>query len=219
MSQNKIELSSKTVEELETLLSRSAEARLKRIQLQSPDATPYEGELDSSSLAEIRSRIDALKNEAYVPAEGMPPAYEPDGYSCEPGHVKQNPANNDFYLAKLEGWDWYPAIIRCHQRLEELIPGYNISQIKEKFGSLCYYFGFPDKIEVNEDSYLNTLEKVKEACHEATNYASYWVSGYEAAKADFKAQPEVKTEEWAHRVNWTSPERANYRNRNSGMES
>ena len=35
---------------------------------------------------------------------------------------------------------WYPIIVEVDRQLEELIPGYQVNQIKEKFGTLSYYF-------------------------------------------------------------------------------
>jgi len=37
-----------------------------------------------------------------------------------------------------EGWAIH--VLECHRQLKHLDPGYRISQIKEKFGGLRYYF-------------------------------------------------------------------------------
>jgi hypothetical protein len=39
------------------------------------------------------------------------------------------------------GPGWYPLLITLHTKLQKLVPGYQIHQIKEKYGQLCYYWG------------------------------------------------------------------------------
>lgn len=38
------------------------------------------------------------------------------------------------------GPGWYPILTRIEQRLNELDPDYEVHQIKEKFGTLCFYW-------------------------------------------------------------------------------
>ena len=38
------------------------------------------------------------------------------------------------------GEGWGPIVMECHRQLKHLDPGYRISQIKQKFGGLRYYF-------------------------------------------------------------------------------
>ena len=38
------------------------------------------------------------------------------------------------------GQGWAPIVLKCHKELKHLDPGYRISQIKEKFGGLRYYY-------------------------------------------------------------------------------
>lgn len=38
------------------------------------------------------------------------------------------------------GEGWAPIVMECHRQLNHLDPGYRITQIKEKFGGLRYYF-------------------------------------------------------------------------------
>jgi hypothetical protein len=38
------------------------------------------------------------------------------------------------------GPGWYPILARLEQRLDELDPDYKVHQIKEKFGTLCFYW-------------------------------------------------------------------------------
>lgn len=99
-----------------------------------------------------------------------------------PGFVKSRPENNDHYVEQMKDHPWYPIIKETHDKLTELIPGYNIGQIKEKFGGLRYYFDFPDVIVVNEKSWLNTEKKVRERANAFVTYAEAWVDGYEARR-------------------------------------
>lgn len=39
---------------------------------------------------------------------------------------------------------WYPLIIELDQKLAEIFPDYKVHQVKEKYGTLRYYIGFPD---------------------------------------------------------------------------
>lgn len=38
---------------------------------------------------------------------------------------------------------WYPLVIELDQKLAEISPDYELHQVKEKFGTLRYYIGFP----------------------------------------------------------------------------
>ena len=69
---------------------------------------------------------------------------EEDGYFCSPGFVKGNPKNNTAYLEMYREHPWHDLLVRCDAELEELCPGYNIAQIKEKFGGLRYYISQGD---------------------------------------------------------------------------
>lgn len=95
----------------------------------------------------ILDAIDRLQAASYKPGPHDPPAYEPRGYSAMRSFVKSQSENNLYYLDQWEDHPWYPAIFDAHVALEELIPGYNISQIKEKFGTLRYYIDFPESVE------------------------------------------------------------------------
>jgi hypothetical protein len=39
---------------------------------------------------------------------------------------------------------WYPLVIELDQKLAKIFPGYELHQVKEKFGTLRYYIGFPE---------------------------------------------------------------------------
>jgi hypothetical protein len=57
------------------------------------------------------------------------------------GWVKDVGESNEAYLAKMPEDDpWYQLILDTHDKLLHLDPDYEISQIKEKFGTLTYYY-------------------------------------------------------------------------------
>lgn len=107
---------------------------------------------------------------------------EPQGCVNAPGFVKANPLNNDSYVEKWKDDPWYPAIKQAHDRLTDLIPGYNIAQIKEKFGGLRYYFDYPETIPVGKYQYNNTEEKITKQAEDVIRYAEAWVEGFEYAR-------------------------------------
>lgn len=41
------------------------------------------------------------------------------------------------------GKGWYPLIIQLDMIITSLVPSYEIHQVKEKFGTLCFYWGVP----------------------------------------------------------------------------
>ena len=51
-------------------------------------------------------------------------------------HMSEPPPLNKIWC----GEGWYGIIIECHKKLKAIDPDYRILQIKEKFGSLRYYF-------------------------------------------------------------------------------
>jgi hypothetical protein len=68
-----------------------------------------------------------------------PPVEEMRGYRSKPGYVKLHPENNQHYLDQFRDEPWWPAISEAADALEKLVPGYNITQIKGKFGGLRFY--------------------------------------------------------------------------------
>ena len=66
---------------------------------------------------------------------------EAPGHFNIPGFVKGNPANNENYLSQCcEVYPEWETLLRdTHEKIKALDPGYNISQIKDKFGGLRYY--------------------------------------------------------------------------------
>ena len=89
------------------------------------------------------------------------PYPEPNGYRSYPGFVKNNPLNNDGYIAAFEGDPWYEILQDAHQGLCEIDPGYNIVQIKGKFGDLCYYF--QSTFDFDTDEYKSMKEIIRVA--------------------------------------------------------
>lgn len=71
---------------------------------------------------------------------------EQPGFNNLPGFVKDRPENNPSYIQKCcEAYpNWAELIRDTDRKLNEIVPGYNISQIKDKFGGMRYYIGFPD---------------------------------------------------------------------------
>ena len=41
------------------------------------------------------------------------------------------------------GKGWYPIIVRLDAEISKLVPGYEIHQVKEKYGTLRFYCGSP----------------------------------------------------------------------------
>lgn len=70
---------------------------------------------------------------------------EPKGYANTPGFVKSNPANNVSYLEQCKSVysNWYDVIIVTDALIRNIVPNYNIAQIKEKFNALRYYIDLP----------------------------------------------------------------------------
>lgn len=114
------------------------------------------------------------------------PAEEPAGYRSAAGFVKSQPSNNAHYVEQFVGDDWYEIIKWTDEQLEKLIPGYNISQIKEKFGELRYYFDYPEVIPINAEwPAFDSVEKIRAMVDSKITYAEGWVAGFENAKRKF----------------------------------
>ena len=57
------------------------------------------------------------------------------------GLVKDDDESNDEYLAAIPAeHPWRQLILKLHEQLVQLDPEYEIVQVKEKFGSLRYYY-------------------------------------------------------------------------------
>lgn len=110
------------------------------------------------------------------------PVEEPQGYVSSPGFVKARPENNQHYLDQFKDDPWYPILVSTDEKLGKLIPGYNIAQIKEKFGGLRYYIDYPDVIPVGTPSWLDTEEKVRDEVDSVIRRAEAWVDGFNYAK-------------------------------------
>lgn len=71
---------------------------------------------------------------------------EPQGYLNKVTYVKANPLNNETYLNQAcEMYpEWAETLRATDLKLQEIIPGYNIAQIKAKFFALRYCIDFPE---------------------------------------------------------------------------
>jgi hypothetical protein len=105
------------------------------------------------------------------------PYPEAPRYSAEATFVKGNPLNNDYYVQQYQDDPWFFIISFTHDRLKALVPGYNIAQIKDKFGGLRYYY---DKGDCPDDVW----EAKREAVQRVVQYAEAWVDGYEYRKRE-----------------------------------
>lgn len=59
---------------------------------------------------------------------------------------------------------WYEIIDRCDRDLEEIVPGYEVHQIKSKFDRLRYYIGYPKG--VSKEVYEKAEARIRQAEHE-----------------------------------------------------
>ena len=119
------------------------------------------------------------------------PSPEPQGYSVMKGFVKSNPDNNDYYVEQWEDDPWYPAIKQCHDSISEVVPNYNIAQIKDKFGGLRYYYDLPPAEEIDWDlvptyiaSSFTPMDELGRWCDARVLFAEAWVWGYEHARKE-----------------------------------
>ena len=136
-----------------------------------------------AQLDEVQTAVDAIRREQYNPGPKDAPIFEPSGYSARAGFVKSQPGNNEFYVEQFRDNPWYEIIRRTHDRLEGLIPGYNISQIKEKYGGLRYYIDYPAVIPTKPEwPAYSTVDKIKDMVRAQITYAEGWVEGYENAR-------------------------------------
>lgn len=119
------------------------------------------------------------------------PFEETGGYHAAPGFVKSRPENNDYYVDQFADDPWYPAIYSAHSNIADVVPNYNISQIKSKFGGLRFYYSLPAEEEINWDmvpKYItdkgDRMDALRVWCDARVAYAEAWVDGYEAAQSE-----------------------------------
>ncbi|KAK6515433.1 hypothetical protein TWF506_007768 [Arthrobotrys conoides] len=108
-----------------------------------------------------------------------PPVQEPPGYHARAHWCKSRWENNEYYIQQFATDPWYPVIKSTHEGIKELVPNYNIAQIKEKFGGLRYYIDFPVAIEPKDGM---TVEEIHAHINDLINYAEAWVDGFEHAR-------------------------------------
>lgn len=66
---------------------------------------------------------------------------------------------------------WYPLIISCDEELTAICPNYEILQIKEKFGTLRYYFYAPEECDCDRakmNDVVNMYENLSAVTCEVT---------------------------------------------------
>lgn len=117
----------------------------------------------SRALQELELALDVIRREEYNPGPDDAPVFEPAGYSASAGSVKSQPGNNEFYVEQFRSDPWYPIIRDTHEQLDHLISGYNIAQIKEKFGGLRYYIDMPEAVGDEEREQVYAIIREAEA--------------------------------------------------------
>lgn len=111
-----------------------------------------------------------------------PPMEEPPGAASMQGFVKTRAENNQHYLSQYQDWPWFSILHWLDEELEKLIPGYNISQIKMKFGGLRFYIDYPTIIPVKPEwPAFDSPEKIRAMVESRIAYAEAYVDGYQAA--------------------------------------
>jgi len=195
-----LELEDFSLEELLELESQISARELRAIQ--DPLDDPAEETLRAARAKALREQLQAVSKQVaavrrrdFDPQPGEAPGYEERGYSAAPGFVKSNPANNDFYVEQFKDDPWYPAIKHAHEQLSGLIPGYNISQIKEKFGGLRYYISYPEEYPANPENYdWKSPEELRRRAAAIITWAEGWVDGYEHAQRELRAKADAESE-------------------------
>lgn len=83
-----------------------------------------------------KTDLDAMLNTIYVPEDA--------GNHAEDLRkiLSRIPENWGRWISCASGW--YPLVIELDRKLAEIFPDYELHQVKEKFGTLRYYIGFPD---------------------------------------------------------------------------
>lgn len=52
---------------------------------------------------------------------------------------------------------WFPIVVEIHERLVAVDPDYEVHQVKEKFGKLCYYFRASDTVDKHTKALMSEL--------------------------------------------------------------
>lgn len=105
------------------------------------------------------------------------PFPEEKGYSASAGYVKGNPANNDYYVNLWADDPWYYPILRAHDEITKLVPDYNISQIKEKFGGLRFYIDIPPETDETAAEKAREWARWAETFVDAMEFGRRWERG------------------------------------------
>lgn len=112
------------------------------------------------------------------------------------GYMKEASETNDAYVAEWEGDPWYPAIKEAHDLLSHFIPGYQITQIKTKFGGLRFYFVLPiDELPIPERTLYIALADAIVLQAEMKCEAIDRMIEYEKKKAEREAAARAEADE------------------------
>ena len=100
--------------------------------------------------------------------------------------IQAQMAENEKLVEDMKDNPWYPIIKQTNDLLTDLVPGYEITQIKDKFGGLRYYYNVPKEVleqavRLNQPG-LDTAGKVINRAIAFVAYAVAWVDGFEAGK-------------------------------------
>ncbi|KAK6339276.1 hypothetical protein TWF718_008697 [Orbilia javanica] len=158
-----------------------------------PHSTTIAATASARSFRTIRALSSPTNGEGGSPrmasekSKPKPPVEEPAGCSALAGLVKSRWENNEYYLEQFANDPWYPVLKSTHEAIKELVPNYNISQIKEKFGGLRYYITLPEEIELKDG---DTREDIQTRVYRMIDYAEAWVDGFEHARRNKEEEEE-----------------------------
>lgn len=84
------------------------------------------------------------------------------------GYVEYDRNTPEGRRAEIDKWStdpWYPVLLRLDFDLAKIDPGYNLTQLKTKFGELRYY-AHPNRDDVSMDGFQDLIRKAEQECEE-----------------------------------------------------
>lgn len=97
-------------------------------------------------------------------------------------------------IEQIKEWEddpWYPAISMCDKNISRVVPNYTITQIKNKFGGLRYYYNLPAEEDIDWSlvptrfAYTDDrLSSLLSWCEAEVRVAEAWVWGYEDGRRE-----------------------------------